>query len=422
MTLHVDKREIERHLAALGRIGADDRGGVSRPSYSQLEREAHEYIAGQLQQLDVTVAVDGAGNTVGTVPGQDKALPPILAGSHLDTVPNGGRYDGAVGVVTALEAVRMLIASGVLMRHPIGVIIFAGEEGGSRFGEGRLGSQMKLGLLKVNELSTLRDEAGISIMEAMHSLGLRPERLKETIWREGDIAGFIEVHIEQGKILERLRKPIGVVTGIVAATRMVLKVIGRADHAGGTPMNERRDALVASAKMILSLHDAVRTVGGPGAVGNVGKITVLPGSVTVVPGNANMFLEIRDIEAEAKDRLRDHLLQSFREIAAESDVEVEIQILADPRPVTVPGWVQDLLVESCTVLNVRHHRMPSGGGHDAAHMAGIAPTGMIFTPCRDGISHNPAEFADVEDIAVAARVLNEALIRMDRKLSDSVGA
>lgn len=416
MTMNVDRQRLASHVARLAKIGAGRGGSVNRPSYSRLERQAHQYVADELELLGAKVTVDAAGNTLGILGGLDDKLPPILTGSHLDTVPDGGRYDGVVGVIAGLEALRAIKASRHKTAHPLGVVAFAGEEGGSRFGEGRLGSQMKIGNVTSDDLGALRDDSGASVAEAMRELGLEPERLARDVWYPDSLAAFIEVHIEQGKILEGLGKTIGVVTGIVGATRLRVTVTGRADHAGGTPMSERRDSLLAAAKMIVALHETVRLQGGPHSVGNVGDVRVLPGSVTVVPASTTFLAEFRDQEQDSKERVRKELLDRFEQVADEVGVQLKVEVLADNPPVAIPVNVQDQIRSACLTAGIAHHAMPSGGGHDAAHMAEIAPTGMIFIPCRDGVSHNPAEFAEPDDISTATAILAYTLVNLDADL------
>jgi hydantoinase/carbamoylase family amidase len=416
--IEVDVAQLEQHIETLAQIGATPQGGVTRLSYSSLERDAHEYIAKHMREADLEVTVDSAGNTLGLLRGSEEKLAPILTGSHLDTVINGGRYDGVVGVVGALEAIRALRSAGVTIKHPIGVLIFAGEEGGTRFGNGRLGSRIKIGRIKPKDIRSLKDEKGMTVEDAMKELGLPLEQIPTGVWKPGDIAGFLELHIEQGCVLEKLGKTVGIVQAIVAADRIKIDITGRADHAGGTPMNERKDALLAGAEMIVKLHDIIQTEGGKYTVGNVGNIMVKPGSVSTVPDRAIILSELRDIDAAIKNEIRDHLLIEFDRIAKTRGVQMEVDLFADPDPVLIPGLIQEILVDACKAVGTSYHLMPSAGGHDASFMAEIAPTGMIFVPSSNGVSHQPSEYSDLSDIATGCRVLAEALLLLDRQLDD----
>jgi len=415
--INVDRIQLKTHLETLARIGGTPEGGVTRLSYSSEERAAHRYMAERMEEAGLKVRVDAAGNTLGILAGTKEGLAPILTGSHLDTVINGGRYDGVAGVTGGLEAVRAIKNAGIMTNRPLGVLIFAGEEGGTRFGIGRLGSQMLTGHLKADDLPRLRDKEGISLEEAMRLVGLSPERVKEAVYGSEQVAAFLELHIEQGGVLEKLAKPVGIVQAIVSATRMVIDITGRPDHAGGTPMAERKDALLTAAKMIVEFHRILREEGGRYTVGNIGSITVAPGSVTTVPARATMLAEVRDIVASTKNQMRDRVVSQFRSIGESSHVKVEVTILTDPDPIIIPEWVQNLLIDACHDARAVYHVMPSAGGHDACYLAEIAPTGMIFVPSHEGLSHQPSEHTELSDIAAGCEVLVQGLLRMDRYLN-----
>ncbi len=416
VNIKVDVTRISRHLDALAVLGATPEGGVTRLSYSSLERSAHQYVADRMADVGIEVSVDAAGNTIGILPGTERALAPILTGSHLDTVINGGRYDGVVGVVAGLEALHAIKNAGMTPSHSMGLLIFAGEEGGTRFGIGRLGSQIKTGHIMAEDLRSLTDKEGVNLEGEMKALGLFPERISEAVLKKGDVAAFLEVHIEQGDVLEKLGKPIGIVQAIVSATRVLIDIKGRADHAGGTPMKERKDALLAAAKMIVAFHSIIRNEGGSHTVGNVGDISVSPGSVTTVPARATMLIEVRDIVAATKNQMRDRLLAEFDRLSHLNRVETELKILTDPDPAVIPEWIQSLLIEACRERGVSYHSMPSAGGHDASYMAEIAPTGMIFVPSRGGLSHQPTEYTALEDITKGSEVLAYGMLKLDRHL------
>jgi len=389
-------------------FGKNAEGGSDRVAYSSHNRVALEYLSGLMLESGLMPRFDVAGNLVGRRAGRIEDLPPIVAGSHIDTVPNGGHYDGIVGVMSAIEVARTLKQNGIDLDHPLEVVVWSNEEGG------KTGSRSWAGTVQERELDlpSLGDKA---LGEGMAYIGGEPEKLARNTRRPGDVAGYIELHVEQGAILDRQGIAIGVVEGIVGIKRWYITVRGFANHAGTTPMDQRQDALYATALMVTEIRRII--TGEPGRqVGTVGRLDVSPGAPNVIPGEVLFSLEIRDLSMEKVTRLFTQIEQSLGEIALTNDVEVSFdQYYESPETPTDVG-IQNLVRESAAALGLGSLDMPSGAGHDGQSMKGIAPLGMIFVPSKDGVSHAPTEFTSEEQIVNGANVLLRTIIGMDQLL------
>jgi hydantoinase/carbamoylase family amidase len=405
---------LDRLLAdveAFSAIGGDGQGGVTRLAFTPVDQSARRLFREKLAAAGLSVRVDAMGNVFGRRGGRENDLPPLLLGSHLDSVPNGGRFDGPLGVLSALEVIRMLDDAQVQTRRPVEVACFAAEES-SRFGTGTLGSKAVTGKLTPRMLEALRDAEGRTLAESLRECGLSPDRLAEVRRGSGEYHAYLELHLEQGAVLEHAGVPVGLVTGIAAPTRFRVTYTGRADHSGATPMGLRRDALVAGAELVLSVRRVVLTHGSPTSVGTVGVLRVQPGAMNVIPGEASLGIDLRDIDAEAKRRITKNVQAVARRIARKWTLEVSIETLSDESPVPLPERVRQVSAAACQACGIPFLELPSGAGHDAMYMAEIAETGMIFVRCREGISHNPAEFVAPQDIAAGATVLAETALRL----------
>lgn len=403
-----DAARIAAFLDDLAEIGADPAGGWSRMAFGPDERAAHALFTELLEGCGADVGTDAVGNTLALLPGTE-ALPRLATGSHLDTVYQGGNYDGAVGVAAAVETLRILASDGGL-RHPFAAVAFVGEEG-ARFGAPCIGSRLITGDFDTDTLRRLIDKDGRSAYECAREVGLDPDHAQSARWRSGDTACFIEVHIEQGRVLEARQRPLGIVHSIGGSTRLELEFTGRADHSGATPMWLRRDALVAAAEFITFVERRAQMHAT--TVATVGRLDVSPNSLTTVPGAALLALDVRDVDSDRQRELTEDLLDDAVRIGSSRGVDVAARRLSDQSPVALHSTVQSLLGRAADELGVRYITMPSGASHDAAHLAKHMPTGMLFVPCRDGISHSPVEWADPELIAVAVDVLVEALRAVD---------
>jgi len=409
LTVNLDR--LMADLEAFSAIGGDGQGGVTRLAFTPADQSARRLFQDKLAAAGLRVRVDAIGNVFGRRGGRETALPPVLLGSHMDSAPNGGRFDGPLGVLSALEVVRMLDDARAETRRPVEVACFAAEES-SRFGSGTLGSKAVVGKLKPDMLDRLRDPEGRTLAEVLQECGLLPDRLPEVRRRPGEYHAYLELHLEQGAVLEHAGIPIGLVTGIAAPTRFHVTYTGRADHSGATPMGLRRDALVAGAELVLSVRRIVLAHGSPTSVGTVGVLRVQPGAMNVIPGQASLGIDLRDIDADAKSRIAKKVQAAARRIARKWKLDVSVETLTDESPVPLSERVRQVSAAACQACGIPFQELPSGAGHDAMYIAEIAETGMIFVRCREGISHNPAEFVEPQDIAAGAAVLAETALRL----------
>jgi N-carbamoyl-L-amino-acid hydrolase len=398
-------------LEAYAGIGADPQGGVTRLAYSEADLQARQRFVEQTEAAGLTPRTDAVGNLFARRPGREGELAPVGFGSHLDSVPHGGRFDGPLGVLAALEVIRSLNDAGLRTRRPIDLICFAAEESG-RFGLGTLGSKALVGKLTPEMLASLRDPRGQTLGQALQACGYEPERLDQARLRPGAYHAYLELHLEQGAVLESRGLPVGVVTGIAAPTRYRVSYIGRADHSGATPMDLRKDALVAAAELVLAVRRLTVTHGSATTVGTVGILRVQPGAMNVIPGEVALGIDIRDIQAEGKRRVARKVFAAAKRIAKKWGIEAAIEQLADDPPVPLPARIRQLSAAACRDRGIPCMELPSGAGHDAMYMAEVSEAGMLFTRCRAGISHNPAEHVSDEDVAAGATALAETVLRL----------
>lgn len=384
-------------LEAAALIGADPRGGVSRFAWTPELARANAWLGERLAELGLEVELDPAGNVLGRwAAGEGRA---VLVGSHLDTVPNGGRYDGALGVLAALDVVRRLRAEGLEPRRPLWVVSFNDEEG-ARFQTGMLGSRAFCGECD------LEDWARRGVPEAMAEAGQDFARLAGA--RGVDGAGaYLELHIEQGPVLERSGVDLGVVTAVTGILGFRARFLGEANHAGTTPMELRRDALAGAARAVLALRDAAR--GSADTTANVGVIAAEPGGFNVVPGAAEFTIDVRSATAEGFGRLEPLVRETLAAIAADEGLELELRETHRKAPVALDAGLVDVLEEAARAEGATTLRMPSGAGHDAMVLAHHVPAAMLFVPSRGGMSHSPDEFTAPEHCELGARVLARAV-------------
>lgn len=398
---------LASRLASLAAIGADPAGGVTRLAYTDAERRAHALVARWMREAGLAVHEDPVGNLFGrwVPPGADPDAPPVWAGSHLDTVPHGGRYDGAAGVVSALVAVEALAASGGRLVRPIEVVAFVGEEG-SRF-PGLLGSRAVVEGIGAAELEA-RDAEGVTLREALAGCGLDPARAGEARRRPGSVFAYLELHIEQGPVLDRQDLPVGIVTGIAGPLELEGQVEGRADHAGTTPMDARRDSFLAVAELALFLERLARDTSRE-TVGTVGRVDLHPGAANVVPGRARFTVDLRDSDAARRQAAEAQLREAFAEILARRGVAGSFRDLLRVDPVPVPEAMRACLRRAARRAGVPYTELPSGAAHDAMLMARLCPAGMIFVRSVGGRSHAPDEETPLPDLAAGTALLCEAL-------------
>lgn len=406
----IQKERLAKDFEAMARL-TDVGDGINRLAFTDADWAGRQYIVDRMIDAGLTVEADGFGNVIGYKAGKNPDLPVVMVGSHTDSVPNGGNYDGVVGVLSAIEAVRSMTEDNVEHDHTIAVVDFMCEES-SRFGAATLGSKAMRGELTLDDLHRLVDKKGISIYEALQSRNLNPDGI-ETMEYTRPVKAFIEIHIEQGKVLEHEQKKIGIVTGIAAPERFYVTIRGNADHSGATPMKLRHDALCGASKIILGIEEIASMQEEPPVVGTVGVIEVIPGAMNVIPGAVKLGVDIRSISKVARDSVVTLIKEFIDVICEKRGLSYTIEPIAQDHPVAMhPAMIREI-EGAVKAVDVEYMTMPSGAGHDAMHWADVVPTGMIFIPCREGISHNPAEFADMADIITGAKVLDTVL----RKLS-----
>ena len=406
--LRVNGTRLNAHLAALSQFGKNPQGGVSRVAYSDADKASRPYIMQLMGDAKLDVSIDAAGNMVGRRAGKDASLKPILFGSHTDSVPLGGMYDGDVGSMGAIEVAQTLAEQGIVTRHPLEVVIWQNEEGGL------WGTHAATAELTPAELATVSN-SGKTIREGIAFLGGDPDHLERTRRAKGSIAAYLELHIEQGGTLEKEKLDIGVVEGIVGIHQWNVTVTGFQNHAGTTAMDDRHDALLSAARFIEAVNRIV--TGEPGRqVGTVGRIAAFPGAPNVIPVRVECTLELRDLDAKKIDALYAKVEAEAKRIGAMNGTTFSFVQFTNNIPAPTDPRIQAMVAASATELGLTHKKMPSGAGHDAQDVAQIGPVGMIFVPSIGGISHAPNEFSRPGDITNGANVLLNTLLKVDMTL------
>jgi beta-ureidopropionase / N-carbamoyl-L-amino-acid hydrolase len=403
--LRVNGDRITAHLAALSEFGKNPYGGVSRLAYSDFDKAGREYVKGLMRDAGLEVSVDVAGNILGHRDGMDASLPPIWFGSHIDSVPDGGNYDGDVGVLSSIEAAQTLRENRVVTRHPINVVLFQNEEGGT------YGSRAVVEGLSGKDLDLVA-RSGKTIREGITFIGGDPSKLSAPLRKRGDIAAYVELHIEQGGNLEAEHLDIGVVEGIVGISEWDVTVEGFANHAGTTAMDQRRDAVLAAARFADMVNRVVRSLPGR-QVGTVGRMQAFPGAPNVIPGKVLLTLELRDLDARKTSDMYARVRAEAEEIGKATGCTFSYSSIFESTPAICDSGVQRVIESSAKSLGLTTKYMPSGAGHDAQHMARITSAGMIFVPSVGGISHAPKEYTKPQDVTNGANVLLQTVLSLD---------
>lgn len=403
--LRIDGERLNRWLAELAAFGPESEEGPGRVAFSPADQEARAWVRERMRQAGLEVRVDAAANLIGRWEGTEPDLPALMVGSHIDTVPHGGDYDGPVGVLAAVEAARTLHGAGRGTRHPLEVVVFQNEEGG------KTGSRAMSGEVEPSEME-LPTASGKTIGEGIRYTGGDPDRLHDARRSSDQLAAYLELHVEQGAILESADVPIGVVEGIVGIKRWRVRWEGFANHAGTTPMDQRRDALVAAARFVDAVHATAREMEGR-QVATVGMIEAHPGAPNVVPGRVEHTLEIRDLEMEKIDRVFARLRDEAQAIADGTDTSVSFERFYLSRAAPTAERLRRAVERAADRVGLEHMRMPSGAGHDAQSIALLAPVGMLFVPSVRGISHSPEELTRPDDVTNGGNVLLQALLDAD---------
>jgi hydantoinase/carbamoylase family amidase len=396
-------------LNEINEFGSSDKG-LMRLAYTKDERMAVEYFANLCIKEGLQVRIDPCGNLIARREGRYPNLPAVACGSHLDTVIQGGRYDGAIGVVAALEVVRSLNDKGIETDHPLEIICFACEES-SRFGVSTIGSKAMLGELRKESIAELKDKNGISMKDAFIDCSLDFENIENCSRQKGELKAFLELHIEQGPVLEAGNKQIGIVYSIAAPTRLLVHIQGKGSHTGSTPMHLRKDALLGAAEIALDLELAAQMESNNGTVATVSVCEVKPGAMNVIPDSAELKIDIRGTSAESKKTVLQKLFDSFERIKQKRGLGMNWSLLSDEQPTPLDADVIQSLASTCDRIGFSYIQMPSGAGHDAMNMARLCPTGLIFVPSRDGLSHHPDEYTPMEAIGIGAALLAEEMMK-----------
>jgi allantoate deiminase len=398
----IDGERLWRRISALGEIGRQEGGGVTRLSFTEEERAAKDRVASYMQEATLSVYEDALGNLFGRREGKNPDAPTVLVGSHVDSVYNGGSFDGPLGVLAGVEIMQTMQERGIETEHPVEVVAFTDEEG-ARFSFGMLGSRALAGKLTPGDLENYEDRDGVSIAEAMRAYGLDPERIGEAARSRDSVRAYVELHIEQGTVLENEDLPAGVVTGIAGPVWLRFILEGETGHAGATPMNLRRDALAAAAE-IMGVIEAEAAETGT-TVGTVGQLDLEPGGINIIPGEVRFSLDLRDIDEGVRDEVEGRIMQRAGEICRGRGVGLEVETLQRLAPAPCSELVRGAARRACERLGIRVRALPSGAGHDGMQLTDLCPMGMIFVRSRNGVSHSPDEWSSREDCAAGGDVL-----------------
>ncbi len=382
-------------------------GGINRVAYSEADLAGRQFTLGLFREAGLNPGIDAAGNIVGRLEGREPALPPILIGSHVDSVTDGGNYDGPVGSFGAIEVARSLREQGVRLRHPLEVVVWQNEEGGT------IGSKLAVGIIGERDLDAVA-RSGRSLREGIGLVGGTVARLSDAVRTRGSVHGYFELHIEQGGLLERANLRIGTVTGIVGLRWLDVAIEGFSNHAGTTPMDQRQDAMLAAARFTVAVNEAIRAQPGR-QVATVGRLVASPNTRNVIPGRVELTVDLRDLDVATLDRFEARLRQLASEIGTATATRFTVTTAVNSSPAMSDSRMLDWIDQTAAALGLPSQRMQSGAGHDAQEVAHIAPMAMIFVPSVGGISHSPREFTSAEDITSGVDVLLNAVVRADRE-------
>ena len=410
----INSKRFEANFNAISEFGALKGGGLTRLAFSKEDLEAREFLKNLIVKNGFKLKEDAVGNIYAIYDdGCEADAKPVCVGSHIDSVPNGGFYDGTLGVMAGLEALTAIKEAGIKLKRPLWLINFSCEES-SRFKTATIGSKIISGKLSQQRLHELKDEDGISLFEAMSAAGFKPQNLDEAILKENSLHAYLELHIEQGPVLERSAISVGVVSGIAAPIRFEITIQGKADHSGATPMNMRSDALLAASHIIIAANKFAKSK--KTAVATVGYVHAKPGVLNVVPGEARLGVDLRDIDKASLEELNLELRNFVGELSRELKFSYEIRELSSDEPVKLSEHAINLLEDEAKKLGIKTLTLPSGAGHDAMNLTKLASSvGMLFIPCVDGISHNTKEAINFKDAVAATKILTNALIRLSNE-------
>jgi ureidoglycolate amidohydrolase len=410
MKLEIDQQRLISELETLAAFSDAEPPAVTRIVFTPTDLRARAWVIARCEEAGLTVRQDAIGNIFARWSGADPAAPAVGTGSHIDAIPNAGKYDGGVGVLGGLEAIRALQRSGFRPKNSLELLIFATEEP-TRFGIGCLGSRLLSGTLSAEAAAKMKDRDGESVDEVRRKAGLNGN-LQDVKLSTGYYKGFVELHIEQGPLLERAQTSLGIVKSIAAPASLRISIEGAGGHAGGVLMPDRKDALCAAAELILAVENAARSSGAADTVATVGVCEVFPGAVNSIPSRVGMTLDIRDTDVARREGVMQTIERASQDISAKRQVSIQPELLNADAPAECAPEVRGALASSCREHGFPFLEMVSRAYHDSLFLSRIAPTGMLFIPCRNGYSHRPDEYARPEDIARGALVLAEALAKL----------
>ncbi len=411
--MHINPTRLQQHFEAMSEIGKIGDTGTNRPAHSPDEKRAFELAASWMQEAGMTTRIDHFGNLIGTLKGSRPELPVLMMGSHLDSQPYGGRFDGVAGVLCAIEAVKTLREKGIAHERTIEVVSFADEEGW-RFNKGLFGSRGILGRLVEGELDRT-DKDGITRRQALIDFGCDINRFKESEYAPGTIHCFLELHIEQGPVLDAGHHPLGVVSGISGPLWLTVTFKGMAGHAGSVPMPMRRDAFLGAAEVTVALNQIVNQVPGAPTVGTVATMHVFPSSRNIIAEEVSITVDLRDIDLDRRNRYEQQLRERIDEIARKNGLTYTITQDWNSEPRYCADWIKEIIHAECSKAGLQAPELMSGPFHDAMALSYACDYGMIFVRCKDGISHNPLEYSSWEDLALGAEVLFGTVLQILQK-------
>ncbi|MEO6488904.1 MAG: M20 family metallo-hydrolase [Ferruginibacter sp.] len=405
----INESRLQQHFEAMSLIGKIGETGTCRPTLTPLEKQGFDLAASWMKEAGMTTRIDNFGNLIGHLQGTDPSLPVLMMGSHLDSQPYGGRFDGVAGVLCAIEVVKTLSELAIPERS-IEVVSFADEEGW-RFNKGLFGSRGILGKLEPSELQRT-DKDGITREQALVDFGCDPTKFKDSEYPAGSIYCFLELHIEQGPVLDIANKPIGVVSGISGPLWLTVKLKGMAGHTGSVPMPLRKDALLAAAEIIVAVNEIATQVPGDPTVGTVATINVFPASRNIIAEEAIFTVDLRDIELDRRNRYEKQLRERIEAITQKHELTYTISEDTNSEPRYCATWIKEIIHGECKALSLDAPELMSGPFHDSLALSYACDYGMIFIRCKDGISHNPMEYASYEDLALGAEVMYRTVLKI----------
>ncbi|MCA1058871.1 M20 family metallo-hydrolase [Rossellomorea aquimaris] len=415
--MDINRERLNRHLKELAEIGKIGETGVCRLAHSKEDRQGVDMVKKWMLDAGLTARIDGFGNLIGRLEGRDKEKPILMLGSHIDSQPYGGRFDGTVGALGAIEVVHSMQDNGIVPERTIEVICFSDEEG-SRFNKGIFGVRALAGMLEEGELER-RDKNGVTRREALKEFGVDTDVTESPVYKKGDIAAFLELHIEQGPVLEGKDRPVGIVSGISGPIWLTVTLEGFAGHAGSVPMSMRQDALIGASQIIRKFDELVKEEGTDTTVGTVGSMQVFPNSRNIIAEKVEFTIDLRDVDLQARTELEQKLYRVIEETSSAHQLKYEIKEDTRSEPRYCADWIKEIMGEEDDKLGFDSPTLMSGPFHDALIMSYISDYGMIFVRCEKGISHNPLEYAEMEDIEKGVQLLYATSLRICQETEES---